>query len=333
MIRFLVTPFIVLILSLTATQATACSMYKVTVNGKTMVGCNHDTWLETPHIWFETKGYGAAFTGARYDGTNGIAPQSGMNEFGLVFSRLAAATPKAKIVGANKKQIDTPTLYLKNVLHSCKTVADVKTYIENYDHSVFSQDVFIYIDRLGNYLIVEPYLLTEGKDSSYVLANFCPSEIVDFSTITQQRYKKGKAVLTTNSSTSLAFCVTLSDTMSVCRTAHGDGTLLTSIWDNTAGNVHLCFYHNYEHQLQFNLAHELSLGNHSIDVVKLFPPNKEFKQLQAYKTPLNSKGMDLALRLWLGFFLLSSVCWGVSFVVKKHVQSYRYLKLAWCCLI
>lgn len=327
MIRFLGTLFIILTFSFTTSHTTACSMYKVTVNGATMVGCNHDTWLETPHIWFETKGYGTAFTGARYDGANGIAPQSGMNEFGLVFSRLAAATPKNKIVGANKKQIDNPTQYLKDILHSCKTVAEVKTYIQHYDHSTFSQDVFIYIDRSGNYLIVEPYLLTEGKEDSYVLANFCPSEIVDFTAITQQRYKNGKAILTTKSDTSLAFCTALSDTMSVCRASHGDGTLLTSIWDNTKGNVYLYFYHDYGHQVQYNLAYELAQGNHSIDIVKRFPPNKEFKQLQAYKTPLNSTAIDLALRLWCGLFLLSSVCWGISFVVKKHTQPYRYLKL------
>jgi len=61
-----------------------CSMYKVTKNGKTMVGCNEDAWRTTPNIWFEIGNnkapFGAAFTGSRFDGKNGYAPQSGMNE-------------------------------------------------------------------------------------------------------------------------------------------------------------------------------------------------------------------------------------------------------------
>ena len=32
---------------------TACSMYKITTDGKTMVGCNYDAWFTTPKIWFE----------------------------------------------------------------------------------------------------------------------------------------------------------------------------------------------------------------------------------------------------------------------------------------
>ena len=66
----------------------ACSMYKITVDGKTMVGCNHDTWFSTPKIWFENareqNEFGACFTGARQVGGSNTAPQSGMNEKGLV---------------------------------------------------------------------------------------------------------------------------------------------------------------------------------------------------------------------------------------------------------
>ena len=64
-------------------SAQACSMYKVTAEGKTMVGSNYDSWLEQPRIRFETNGYGAAFSGARPDGSNGYAPQTGFNEYGM----------------------------------------------------------------------------------------------------------------------------------------------------------------------------------------------------------------------------------------------------------
>ncbi len=79
-------------------QGHACSGYKITMDDKTFLGSNEDAWRTTPHIWFEEAkligSYGAAFTGSRYDGENGYAPQSGMNEMGLAFERLASYHPK-----------------------------------------------------------------------------------------------------------------------------------------------------------------------------------------------------------------------------------------------
>ena len=75
-------------------------MYKITADGKTMVGCNHDAWLTTPKVWFQNakqaNQYGAAFTGARQVSNNRTTPQSGMNTSGLVFSRLTSYYPIQK---------------------------------------------------------------------------------------------------------------------------------------------------------------------------------------------------------------------------------------------
>lgn len=278
-------------------------MYKVTKNGKTMIGCNHDAWFETPRIWFETNGYGAAFTGARLDGINGYAPQSGMNEYGLTFTRLSAATPSKKLDFSKRKQITNATKYLKDILHTCKTIDDVLKYINQYDHSLFSNDVFIYIEKSGKYLIVEPFKTITGNDAKYVLANFCPSEINNFKEIKQERYQNGTNFLKNKLELNVNFCTALSDTMHVCRDKIGDGTLITSIWDSNEGNVYLYFYHNYKNQVKFNLKTELKKGNHILDIEKLFPFNKEFQNLKNFKTPLNCKPMDYFLRISFAFFL------------------------------
>lgn len=155
-------------------------MYKVTKNGKTIVGCNEDAWRTSSNIWFEVGNnnsyYGAAFTGSRFDGKNGYAPQSGMNEYGLVFSRLASYHPENKTKKIkNRLKITNPTFYLKDILHTCRTVEDVKKYIEKHDYSYFIEDVFIYIDKSGKYIVIEPYKILSGNNASYVLSNFCPS--------------------------------------------------------------------------------------------------------------------------------------------------------------
>jgi hypothetical protein len=316
-----------LILLFNSQLANSCSTYKVTASGKTMVGSNYDTWFETPRIWFETNGYGTAFSGARLDGKFGFAPQTGMNEFGLAFVTLATATPENGTPASGKKQIAVRTNYLKDILHTCKTVDEVKAYVDQYDHSSLSHDVFLYVDKTGKYLVVEPYTVMLGNDPTYVLANFCPSTVADFSTIKQVRYINGTLFLKNKIDSSLAFCTSLSDTMHVCRKKHGDGTLLTSILDLNNGNTYLYFYHDYKHLVKLNLKEELAKGNHPVEITSLFAPNEEFKKLTDFKTPLNSPALDLFLRFCFGLFFISAFFFLFSYFKKRTTSKYAYIKL------
>ena len=318
---------VIFVLVLTIDKGFACSTYKVTVNGSTMYGMNYDTWFTHPRIWFETNDIGAVFSGANNQGADGFAPQSGMNVFGLSFGTLATATPDNGVPSPNKKQIISRTNYLKDILHKCKTVEEVKAYIEQYDHSLLANDIFLYTEKSGKYLIVEPYTLTLGSDNKYVLANFCPSTVKDFNTIKQQRYINGTTFLKNKIDTSLAFCTALSDTMHVCRQKIGDGTLLTSIYDLNNGVVHLYFYHDYKHQVQFNLNEELAKGNHTFEIPSLFPTNKEYQKLLAFKTPINSSAIDWFLRYSLILFLISAIYFLVSYFRNRNIKyaSYKLL--------
>jgi hypothetical protein len=249
--------FLIAITLFFAQNSLACSSYKVSVGDKTMVGSNFDAYYLNCQLWFENaknaSEYGAFFTGGRLDGENGIAPQTGMNEFGLTFSRLASAPPEKELLPKTlKKTITNPTNYLKEILHRCKNVEEVKSYISQYDYGFFSEDVFIYVDKSGKYLVVEPDTMVIGSEAKYVLANFCPSQIADLSSVKQDKYQKGVTFLKNKIDTSLTFCTALSDTMHVCREKIGDGTLLTIIRDLDSGNFYLNFYHDYKHQIKFN---------------------------------------------------------------------------------
>ncbi len=176
-------------------------MYKITADGKTMVGCNHDAWLTTPKIWFENakqqNEYGTVFTGSREVTPNRTTPQSGMNTVGLAFSRLTSYYPTQNNPFNGRLKIANEADYLSTILHKCVTVKDVKKYIEQYDHSFFLNDVFVYIDTLGDYLIVEPYKLIEGNDPNYVLSNFCPSITDNEQARKLERYRNGEDYLKT----------------------------------------------------------------------------------------------------------------------------------------
>jgi hypothetical protein len=307
----------------------ACSGYKITIGNRTIFGSNHDAWFTTPHIWFETATidkYGAAFTGARFDGENGYAPQSGMNEMGLVFERLVAYHPK-QATFANRKPISNPTKYLKDILHNCKTVEEVQEYISKYDHSYFIEDVFIYVDKSGKYLIVEPYKLTIGNDPTYVIANFCPSITPEQNAKKLDRYRNGVAFIKSGFDTTLKFCTDLLDTMHVCRNKIGDGTLISSIWDLNNGTVNLYFYHDFKTTVQFNLSEELKKGDHIIAVETLFPYNPEFEKLRLFKTPKDSILIGVFIVASAAFFLLTSIFFLFQYFRKKQNKRYSYIQL------
>jgi len=300
-------------------------MYKVTVDGKTMVGCNEDAWRTTSRIWFENakniNEYGVGFTGSRQVGSNMTAPQSGMNEVGLTFSRLVAYYPKQNNPFPNRIKITNEVNYLSDILHKCATVEEVKTYIEQYDHSLFFDHVFIYIDSSGKYLIVEPYKLIEGNDPNYILSNFCPSITVNKQARKLERYRKGEDFLNSYEvNPSLSYCTTLSDKMHVARSRNGDGTLLTSIWDTKDKTVNLYFYHSYDTAVQFNLTEELAKGDHIISIPNLFPKNPEFERLINYKTPYNTPELRISLVILGGMLAFLSVVLGIHTIRNKDSE-------------
>ncbi len=320
--RLFIATFLLLIFS---KNAHSCSAYKVTVGNQTKFGVNFDTWTSHPKIWFEARGYGAVFTGANFD-EDGLRPQSGMNEYGLAFGTLATPAPSNRKEMLYKKQITSRINYLKDILHSCRTVEEAKAFIEQYDHSSLQNDVFIYIDKSGKYMIVEPYTVTLGNENKYVLANFCPSTITDFSAIKQQRYLNGVAFLKNKIDTSVAFCTALSDTMHVCRKKVGDGTLLTTIYNPNNSIIHLYFYHDYQNQVQLDLKKELTKGDHSFEIASLFPVNPEYQKLLDFKTPANNNYINNFILACFILFLFSFVYFVVDYFRNRKIK-YSYFKL------
>ncbi|MAY84285.1 MAG: hypothetical protein CMP59_09140 [Flavobacteriales bacterium] len=300
-------------------------MYKLTVDGTTMVGCNHDAWYTTPKIWFENAKFpgefGAGFTGAREVDSKRTSPQSGMNTAGLTFSRLTSYYPKQEPYKGRLKILDEAD-YLSSILHRCATVEDVMKYIEQYDHSFFIDDVFIYIDSLGEYLIVEPYNLIKGNDPTYLLANFCPSITESGQARKMDRYRNGEEFINAHQlNSSLAYLTALSDTMHVSRSRNGDGTLITSIWDTKSKSVNLYFYHAYDSTIQYVLAEELAKGDHLISLPAVFPKNADFERLINYKTPFNTIELRYLLVAIAAFLLFLSMLLFLSLFIKDRLSS------------
>ena len=292
---------IILMLLLTGI-ANSCSMFKVTLYGKTIVGNNEDAWRLDSQIWFET---GTQHTyGVAYVGHNDLFPQGGMNEAGLAFDGFTVYPRKLKPV-IGKKKVENPADFIKMILQRCKSTEEVKELMNQYDRSVFNSAMLLFVDKTGKYLVVEVDTTILGNEPNYVLSNFCPSIISNPDDVQIGRYQRGRKFLANKSDTSLSFCISMMDTMHECRNKIGDGTTYSSIYDLNEGLINLYFYHDYTHRVQFSLLEELKRGNHVIRMLNIFPQNKEYEKFANFKTTFNDLRLRLLLIALSGFLLLA----------------------------
>src|ERR1035437_4389821 len=144
----------------------ACSMFKVTMFGKTMVGNNEDYWNPNTRIWFE-QGKNGEY-GAAYVGFDNFFPQGGMNQAGLVFDGFSEDYKAiSDTIGKTSLGMD----FLKDILKKCATVDDVKKYLSQHNLSGLETSMFLFIDKTGKYLVAEGDSLIIGNKPSYVLSH------------------------------------------------------------------------------------------------------------------------------------------------------------------
>ena len=313
--------------------AFACSMYKITVGNKTIVGNNEDSWGRDASIWFEPGKdgkYGVVNVGYARKHPN---PDGAMNEYGLVFDGFTMQH-KPNIPARDNTKGDFAYPLIKTIMQQCKTVDEVYTFLEKLNLHVlngsviFNGGMLLFVDKTGQYLVVEATKMTRGNDAQFLLANFSVAETKDVIKITMERYCKGVAFLQNKSlDTGLPFCTALSDTMSVSRPKIGDGTLYTSIYDLENGLIHLYFYHDFSKRITFTLKDELAKGEHTYSFANLFPNNKNYEKLISYQTPQSNRAIFIFLIACVLLFLLSAVYFLISFFKSKDVP-YRFSRLA-----
>jgi hypothetical protein len=324
--------FTLLLLLFVIDYARPCSMFKITLFGKTMVGNNEDAWRVNSRIWFETGKAGCY--GAAYVGHDDGFPQGGLNEAGLVYDGFTVYR-RAQRPASGKKKVDHAGSFLKSILQQCATVQEVQRFVNQYDRSPFNGSMMLFVDKCGDYLVIEADTTVMGHNEKYVLANFCPSVTPDPSVVKIARYRRGVAFLQNKEDTSLRFCTAMMDTMHECRARLGDGTTYTTVYDLQENLIYLYFYHDYRHCVRFDLQQELAKGDHSFLMSSLFPPNPEYIRFTRYKTPFSSGGLRLTLVL-VGLFLLFSVpCFLLIYLpgLKRRAPAYKKRKYGFIWLV
>ena len=324
-----------LFLLLNHLESYSCSMYKITMYGKTFVGNNEDYWNSNTRIWFE-KGKTTEY-GSMYVGYDDLYPQGGMNEKGLVFDGFAIDPyiPRHK----SKKPIFEASMG-KTIMQTCQNVDEVSNFLNKYDLSSLSQGMVLYVDKSGNYLIVEADTIIKGNDDKYLLSNFCPSRTPDLDAVKIPFYQRGRKMLEAKADTSLIYLQSLSDTLHQRWPGNVAGTLYTTIYDLNEGTVNLYFYHDYSYSVKFNLKDELNKRDTILVIPSMFPNNtdgqSQFNRFNNAKKFINTiNTTDIAkdstaltdriktqeISSMLGFFEREINFIGYSFLEQKETGS------------
>ncbi|MBK9176949.1 MAG: hypothetical protein IPM46_11585 [Flavobacteriales bacterium] len=283
----------------------ACTAFKVTQDGRTIVGLNEDAWSINAQVRFEqgrNGGYGAIYF-AHFNGhpMRVMNDQMGMNEAGLVFDGLVVGP------GTVKRRTGMPAMEtsdaINHVMRTCATVHEVEVFLRTVNTGPMAGMLF-FCDAAGGYLVVEPDTMLLGHDPWYAVSNWRMSNCSDPATIPIPRLQNGRQLLTSGSGASPEEAEEVLSTMAACRAKLGEGTLFSVLFDPTEGQAHLYFYHDFSERLTFNLEEELTKGDHRVDMASLFGPRPEYEKLRAYVTPFHQRWLFWAMLGWLGLALL-----------------------------
>lgn len=282
--------FFGLLCGLVSNTTWACSAFRMEFNGAVVVGCNEDAWRLTPHIWIEHRDqHSACFTGSRAIAQGRFAPQSGMNSAGLVFTRLAAhSVVQPEHPSHSLPSIADDAAFLTEILLTCSSVSEVATKVEQFNRSRFLGDVLMFVDAAGTALVVEPYALVwPDDDGAYLISNFCPSSTPEEDRRNLGRYRLGMELMESGEDVAP---VQLSKSMAVDRPRHGDGTLLTSLWEPEGQRVTLYFYHDFDEAVTIDLRAAWAEGWTIKPIEELFSRNEGFQRLKWHPTPHQYEG-------------------------------------------
>lgn len=245
--------------------SSACSMYKITKDGKTMVGNNEDWLSPNSQFWFEV-GQGQKY-GVMYMGQLDNFAQGAINEKGLIFDGFA--NPELAIENSEGKLNIPMAEAIRNIMQSMSHVEEVKEYLETINLSSLTSSQIVFVDPSGTYLIVEGDELIIGKDQEKAFSNFYYSQIGTVEDVEIETFQNGmKYLKSTEAKASLDYGGKVMESLS--NTALF-GTQYSTVYDLNALTIRVYLFHDYSQFIEFDLKKELSKENYSVMIADLFP--------------------------------------------------------------
>jgi hypothetical protein len=243
-------------------------------------GNNEDNYYAVPtHIWFlppEEGRYGMALVG--YD--NYLNPEGAVNDHGLFFDGLSVSGPEIP-VPEDRLRYDGNGIM--KVMTECATVDCALAFFEKYWVPGQTGQLLIG-DRYGNSAIVEPLAIVRKDGPFQVATNFFQSRVPPADR-TDTRYLQATTRLQNAESFSVDL---LRNTLDVVHQQSDGGaghpplhTQYSTIYDLRKGQIHLYYFHDFEHAVTFDLKQELAKGIHAYEISSLFSPSASAQAIQA----------------------------------------------------
>lgn len=267
-------------LFLYSNTSTACSMYKITRDGKTIVGNNEDWHNPNTQMWFEPGADGEY--GVMNVGFNNNFAQGGINEAGLMFDGFAMPFLEVKNT-AGKTKMSLGAMMSK-VMHSYAKVEDVKAFLSTVDLSGLASGMVVFVDKTGDYLIVEGDELIIGNEAQQSFSNFYPSQTKAEEATNLDFYQNGlKFINSSKPDFSVDYCSSVMKNL-----AQDRGTQYSTIYDLDKLVIRIYHYQNFENSIDIDLKKELQKGKHKVSIPELFPKETEgYAVFAKYNNPEN----------------------------------------------
>lgn len=307
-----------LLTSLLPLWAFACTAFILHEGGRTFVGNNEDSWCVDGRVRFvpgEAGRLGAVyFSSWRGHPYLPWSDQLGMNEAGLVFDGLTVQ-PKDVAPSPGKPALEFSEL-TNRVLEQCRDVPEAVAFLQAHDLIFLHKSMIFLADAQGRYAVVQNDTILTGHDPYFAAGNWRLESGTDHDAIPIPRLQQGRELLKAGVPSTVDGAWSVLEGMKSSRKFLENGTFFSALFEPDSGRVHLSFYHDYDHRITFDLREELQKGAHTLDLPSLFPPNKAYQWLQAYRTPFHEQWLFWGLMGWGGLATLLGFILGVWVLVN-----------------
>ncbi len=262
----------------------ACSMYKITKDGKTIVGNNEDWISPNSKFWFERGGKDQH--DVVYMGQLNEFAQGAMNSEGLVFDGFAN---DYLAINNTEGKLSIPIEEaVRNIMQTMSSVSEVRDYLSNIDLGFLTTGMIVFVDKTGDYLIVEGEELILGSEAEQCFSNFYYSQIESTDEVELTNFRNGMKYLSeSDGSASIDYT---SQVMESMMSPTGQ-TQYTTIYDLQKLTVRVYLFHDYTNYIEFTLDEKIQEGNHQVMIADLFPKDSPgYLNYLNYNDPENPTG-------------------------------------------
>ncbi len=284
---------VLLLLFLTELPILPCTIFNASKNGRVLAGNNEDLNSTDSRIWFYPPNEGKY--GYVYVGFDSYGIQGGMNDRGLFFDYNALKFARMN-PSPDKPGIKSWRGFVDKIMSECATVEDVINLLRNHNLAWWGPNQVMYADATGVSAVIgadkNGDLSIVRKEGNYQVSTNFSLANPEFGSIT---YPCSRFEIATEMLASMTE-LTVDYFRKILAATHQEGTnptIYSNICDLTNKEIYLYNFHHYEEAVKFNLEEEFKKGEHSYEILSLFP-----RKIHAQRSFEDAQGKKLSAVLF-----------------------------------